>query len=65
MLKRIELVMVPTRGRKRTYAVSPLTVGPERWETVESIFALLERYMLDVERRLRRVRHIKVRGLKP
>ena len=64
MIKRVELVIVPTRGKKRVYAMSPLTVGPERWRSVQRIYAAIEQEMREVERRLRNIRHIRIKGLK-
>lgn len=34
-LRRIDLVVVPMRGKKRTYALSRLTVDPETFKLVE------------------------------
>jgi len=43
-LRRIDMVVVPLRGKPRVYAIGPLTVGPQAFQLYERMISHFERW---------------------
>jgi hypothetical protein len=54
-IHRIDLVVIPRRGKKRVYAIGPLTVGTETFDYLEGMIQAFEqrakRYSVPIPRR--------------
>jgi hypothetical protein len=42
-LRRVDLVVIPVRGRRRVYAIGPLTVGCEFWDYFQEVMFAFEK----------------------
>jgi hypothetical protein len=49
-LRRVELVVVPIRGKRRVYAISPLTVGPKAFDFYELMLTSFDKCSQDDQR---------------
>ncbi|HEV2210079.1 MAG TPA: hypothetical protein VG167_14965 [Verrucomicrobiae bacterium] len=42
-IRRIDLVVIPRRGKARTYAFNALTIGPEQWDYMSAMIGIFEK----------------------